>query len=140
VFVAAAAAQASSSTARSISRESYETRLFQLLNAERSRYGLRPLARARCATGFASRWAERLANDQWLRHQSVHRVLASCEARRAAENIAMGGVTPERMIRMWMQSRPHRANILDPRLTHVGLGARPASNGDWYAVQVFLGY
>ena len=125
---------------RSADRGSYEARLFSLLNAERRRHGLRPLRAASCAGDFASSWASHIAHDGALRHQSVRRVLRSCRADRAAENVARGNVTPERMMEMWMHSRGHRRNILDPRLTHVGLGAAQGSGGQWFGVQVFLGY
>ena len=60
--------------------------------------------------------------------------------RSVAENIAMGQRDGPEVLRSWMNSSGHRANILDPRLTHAGLGAKRAKNGDWYAVQVFVGY
>lgn len=134
-----AAAPAAAAT-RPPSPRAYEARLFELVNAERARHGLGRLAPGRCAGGFASEWAQRIARDRKLRHQSVRNVMQACRARRVAENVATAGASPERMFRAWMGSRRHRANILDRRATHLGVAARPARDGTWYGVQVFVGY
>jgi uncharacterized protein YkwD len=126
--------------AASLTPSAYEARLHVLVNAERARHGLRRLAWTRCGAGFASRWAAQIARERTLRHQSVRRIVRACEASRAAENLAMGDVTPEGMVRLWMKSRPHRRSILDPHLTHAGLGAARDRSGRWYGAQVFLGY
>ncbi len=118
----------------------YEARLFTLVNAERAAHGLHPLAATRCAADFATRWAEHIAHDHVLRHQPLRPIVGGCRAARAAENIGYGNVTPERMMDLWMHSRGHRRNILDPHLTHIGLGAERDAKGGWYGVQVFLGY
>ena len=39
-----------------------------------------------------------------------------------SENVAHGQLTPEAAVRWWMNSPPHRANILSPDLTHFGAG------------------
>lgn len=44
------------------------------------------------------------------------------EWRAYAENIAAGQATPEAVMRTWMNSTGHRANILDPRFTDIGVG------------------
>ena len=67
-------------------------------------------------------------------------MLRECGARRAAENIAYGNVSAEEMMKKWMSSSGHRANILDPKLAYVGVGAARSGDGNWYAVQDFLGF
>ena len=37
----------------------------------------------------------------------------------------------------WMHSPGHRANILNPDYTLMGIGARKGHNGRWYVAQVF---
>jgi uncharacterized protein YkwD len=39
-----------------------------------------------------------------------------------AENVAAGQPTVAAVMRAWMESPGHRRNILDPRLTHLGVG------------------
>lgn len=58
----------------------------------------------------------------------------------AAENIAEGRMDVPRLLDMWMNSPPHRRNMLDPRFTRFGLayvrdGARP----DWRYWALVLG-
>ncbi len=59
--------------------------------------------------------------------------------RLAAENIAYGQRTPEEVVKTWMTSAGHRANILNPGLSHLGIGAVRASNGLVYWTQLFTG-
>jgi len=58
----------------------------------------------------------------------------------AGENIAGGQRTPEDVVRAWMNSPGHRANILNPRFTHLGSGYFTGSNGfGHYWTQMFVG-
>ena len=133
-------APAAAASARPVSSDAYEQRILDLVNLERTRRGLRPLRVARCADGFATRWSQRLAESESLRHQPMRRVLDGCEARRAAENIGHGAVSAERMVKLWMGSRRHRANLLDARFSRIGVGAARSRSGAWYAVTNFLAY
>lgn len=40
----------------------------------------------------------------------------------AGENIAQGQRTPEEVVKAWMNSEGHRANILSDKYTHIGVG------------------
>ncbi|MBR5044091.1 MAG: secretion protein, partial [Clostridia bacterium] len=56
--------------------------------------------------------------------------------RTAGENIAMGYPTPEAVVDGWMNSEGHRANILNPSFTVIGVGYVPEGN---YWTQMFIG-
>jgi uncharacterized protein YkwD len=60
---------------------------------------------------------------------------AGVEFSAAAENVAMAPAAEE-IHYEWMHSPPHRANILDPKLTAVGIATMPGNMGV-YAVQDF---
>jgi uncharacterized protein YkwD len=45
-----------------------------------------------------------------------------------AENIAAGPRTPEEVVTAWMNSPEHRANILDARITQIGVGYATAND------------
>lgn len=50
----------------------------------------------------------------------------------AAENIAQGRMDLTRLFDMWMNSPPHRRNMLDPRFTRFGLAyVTDAKRPDW---------
>ena len=117
---------------------SYADRLLLLTNAERTARGLRPLAFSACADGFADAWAVKLAAAGALSHQALSPILTTCRARSVGENVAYGNVSPEMMMAMWMGSAGHRANILNPAFTHLGVGTTTTSSGRTYGVQVFL--
>lgn len=53
------------------------------------------------------------------------------------ENIAKGSLTPERVMYIWMNSQGHRAAILSPTATHIGVGFYKSPKGGYYWVQDF---
>ena len=54
------------------------------------------------------------------------------------ENIAAGQRTPEAVVRAWMNSPGHKAAILDPDATHIGVGVcKSPITGQWLWVQDF---
>jgi uncharacterized YkwD family protein/spore coat assembly protein SafA len=54
----------------------------------------------------------------------------------AAENIAMGYSTPQQVVNGWMGSPGHRANILNPSYTQIGVGY--CADGNYWS-QMFIG-
>jgi len=54
----------------------------------------------------------------------------------AGENIAKGQPTPEAVVKAWMNSPGHRANILNPAFTQIGVGY---VGGAHYWTQMFIG-
>lgn len=116
----------------------YESRVLVLVNAERAKAKLRPLARIGCAETYADGWAATMARTGNFSHQSMTPILRACAARRVGENIAYGNVTADAMMTMWMNSPGHRANILNPAYTHIGIGAVKTAGGRWYGVQDFV--
>lgn len=57
----------------------------------------------------------------------------------AGENIAAGQRTPQQVMDSWMNSPGHRANILEPSFTHIGIGCISDAWGTPYWVQMFIG-
>lgn len=57
--------------------------------------------------------------------------------RGAGENIAWGQSSPEEVMRGWMNSEGHRANILNPNFTKIGVGYYRNANGRNYWTQLF---
>ncbi|WP_312105604.1 CAP domain-containing protein [Lachnoclostridium sp.] len=55
----------------------------------------------------------------------------------AGENIAWGQKSPEEVMNGWMNSEGHRANILNPKFTKIGVGYYKNSNGTNYWTQLF---
>ncbi len=54
------------------------------------------------------------------------------------ENIARNWKTPEEVMKAWLSSKGHRANILSKKFTNIGVGKAISQNGDIYWVQLFI--
>jgi uncharacterized protein YkwD len=134
LVVAAPSAQAYTPSAAA--RAAYEARVLHRINVERARHHHARLAAARCPDRYAEPWASHLARMGYLKHQSMFRILRGCRARVAAENLASGNVSADRIVAMWMASPGHRANILDRRLTKIGVAA-VYSRGRWFVAADF---
>ena len=57
--------------------------------------------------------------------------------RRSGENIAWGQQSPKAVMEDWMNSKGHRANILNPNFTKIGVGYRKNAAGRTYWTQLF---
>ncbi len=107
-----------------------------LVNAERARRGLRPLAANSRLSAAAQRHSADMAARDYFDHNTLGGGNFLVRIRRAGyltrahswtvgENIAWGsGVssTPAAIHRSWMNSAGHRANILSPAFREIGIG------------------
>jgi stress response protein SCP2 len=98
-------------------------------NAERSRHGLPALSVDARLTAAAQGHSEDMVRRAFFSHgnpdgaQVWDRALArGYRYRKVAENIAAGQRTAIEVVRGWMDSPGHRANILDGELTQIGVG------------------
>lgn len=105
-----------------------EARVFALINAERKANGCAPLTVNARLTEAARRHSDAMAYQDFFAHDGPD---GSTPARRTtaagyrwmmvAENIAAGYMKPEIVVRGWMNSPGHRANILTCVLTETGI-------------------
>jgi uncharacterized protein YkwD len=118
------------------STDNFKASTLCLMNAQRAGYGLRPLrAQSRLAQAAAS-FANEMVARQFFAHESpsgstpLSRIKATRYLRKTitwmvGENIAWGTgrmATPRATVKAWMQSPPHRKNLLDPMYNEVGIG------------------
>lgn len=118
-------------------------RLHELLDAARRQAGLPPLARDGVLARLARDHAIDMRQAGFFGHASPTRGNLADRMRaigvsspRVAENVARGP-SAARIHANLMDSPAHRANVLDPLLTHVGLGVAQVAQGDVLAVMVF---
>jgi uncharacterized protein YkwD len=110
-----------------------------LLNKQRRAHGLRKLKENRRLDRASQRHANDMSRRNYFAHGDfVGRIQAAHYLRGArsytlGENIAWGSwdlATPRRIVKGWMNSPGHRANILNGRFHEIGLGvARGAPVG-----------
>lgn len=128
VIVAAPAAHAYTPSAATTA--AYEARVLYLINVQRTKYGRAKLAASPCPDRYSESWAAYLSRTGAFYHREMMPFLTGCGVSRVAENLGRGNVSADRMVVAWMASPGHRANILDGRLTRIGVGAVYAS-GRW---------
>jgi len=104
-------------------------RLLQFHNDIRARFGLKPLALDQALNRVARLQALDMAWADNVSHHGLGRTSLGWRVTQSgfkwwvvAENVAAGQPTPEAVMSAWMHSPGHRRNILDPRLTHLGVG------------------
>ena len=85
-------------------------------------------------------WAGYLVGNDLYQHSDLQHLLYRCDSPYVEENIAQldKGATPRLLVRLWMHSPEHRANILNTSVTAGGLCIRwDADRHVWIAVQNF---
>ena len=110
-----------------------------LVNVERAKAGLAPVAVVGALTQAAQDHSTYQAAQQKMTHTGANgsnagqRIEASGFAWSTwAENVAAGQVDCPSVIGAWMGSAGHRANILNPAMTSIGVGAATGANGVIY--------
>lgn len=122
-------------------------RAFHAINAQRVQAGLQPLQWDERLAAAARDHAFNMAGRGFFAHEDPElggtgrRLKArGYEWSVCAENIfnEQGYPDPvERAVEGWMSSLPHRRNIMNPALTHSGIGVASTGDDRFYFVQIF---
>ncbi len=123
------------------SNDSFTAQVVQLVNQERAKAGLAPLqvdTRVETAAAVRAQEIERSFSHTRPDGSSFDSALRQSGAsfNGAGENIAYGQRTPEEVMKGWMNSQGHRANILG-NYTSIGVGYHQNSAGTGYWTQLF---
>lgn len=121
---------------------SYAEQVVALVNAERAKVGLNALTLdTEIASAALIRAKETEISFSHTRPdgRGFSTVLSDngITFRGAGENIAWGQRSPEEVMNAWMNSDGHRANILNPNFTKIGVGYYQNSAGRNYWTQLF---
>lgn len=119
----------------------YAAQVAELVNKERAAYGLKALEMSDKLCEAANvRAAEIQISFSHTRPSGKSCFTALSDKgisyRYAAENIAYGQRDPEAVMRAWMNSSGHRANILSQNADYIGVGVA-YKNGTYYWTQFF---
>lgn len=115
-------------------------------NDARAREGLAPLNSSSRLMEAARLHANQMAEAGRMEHTISGARYPTMQSRleavgyaywNAAENVAWNVRSSAAAVDGWMKSPPHRANILDARLTEMGAAVSRAANGETYWIQVF---
>ena len=132
-----------SATTQTLGPAEYADRLLADTQVVRDEAGLRRLAESDCAAEAALSRATALVGAP-LEHAPLDDVVTACRPAggTAAENLSRAAAEPEAVVDAWMASHGHRANLLDPALTSVGVACVADTSegaGGVVCAQVFLG-
>ena len=122
-----------------------EDEVIRLVNIERSKYGLPAFEKNWEVARVARYKAQDMIDKKYFSHNSPiygspFNMMENFGLRfsSAAENIAMGQKSAAEVIKTWMDSPGHRANILSRTVTQIGVGTAKAANGTLYWTQLFI--
>ncbi len=117
----------------------FEQRVVQLVNIERQKGGLKPLVASSLLGKGARAKSQDMVNEGYFGHTSPKygspfnmMKLFGIHYTSAGENIASGQRTPEAVVRAWMNSPGHRANIMSTRYGKIGVGYAYTSKGNYH--------
>jgi uncharacterized protein YkwD len=144
------ATKAAAPPAAPVSLTAMEQDMFQRHNQERANAGLAPLQLDATLESVARTRAEDMAAKNYFAHtspsgQTAFIILDQLGYKyvMAGENIARNNYPDAQSVEVamtgFMNSAGHRANILEPRFTKVGIGTAVGADGMKYFAVVFAG-
>lgn len=125
------------------SQEVWARQIVDLVNVERAKAGAAALTVSSGASRAAQVRAEEITKSfSHTRPDGRSFSTALTEAGvmygGSGENIAYGQRSPQAVMDQWMSSAGHRANILNPDFTAIGVGHYESGNGTDYWTQLFI--
>ena len=134
-------ANAASSRARVATVSALNTQVLREVNRVRAQHGLNPLARSSSLARAAATHSLSMATDGYFAHESANgsafwqRIKLYYSANghsywAVGENLvwASPNLTAKQAVKMWMNSPPHRANLLSTKWREIGLSAVSSSD------------
>lgn len=123
----------------------FADKVIELVNAARAKEGLSPLTKDTTLTNLSnirSKETATLFSHQRPDGTSWSMVLKqnNVSYTSAAENIAAGQNTPEAVVKEWMNSPSHRANIMNSKYNKIGVSCYVDQNAPYryYWEQLFI--
>ena len=127
-----------------IRSSSFETQLLNLINAERASRGLSTLSADNLLAQVAEAHSQDMINRDFFDHVNPDGLdpgerlyNAGYAASTWGETIGAGQSTPAAMLSGWLNSPPHRAILLSPDYTEIGLGYVAGGDAGHYWTGVF---
>ncbi|MCP1148214.1 MULTISPECIES: CAP domain-containing protein [Bacillus] len=125
------------------SLNAFEKEVVELTNKERAKQGLKALSVDSKLSKSARAKSQDMKDKNYFSHTSPtygspfdQMKQFGITYKTAGENIAQGQRSPQEVVTAWMNSKGHRANILNKNYTHIGVGYVKSGN---YWTQQFIG-
>ena len=117
----------------------FEMEVVRLVNIEREKAGLKPLVADPLLMKGARAKSKDMVDNRYFSHNSPTygspfnmMKTFGIRYRNAGENIASGQRTPDSVVRAWMNSPGHRANILSSKYGKIGVGYAYTTAGNYH--------
>ncbi|HYG94553.1 MAG TPA: CAP domain-containing protein [Nocardioides sp.] len=135
-----ATAPSATDRAERAGRAAVERKVVRLTNKKRKAHDCEPLKLRKSIRKAARKHSERMADAGELDHQLPGEPDVGERLEDAGydnwtswgENIARGYPTPKAVVKAWMDSPDHRANILDCDFEHIGVGMVSGDGTKWW--------
>ncbi|MCW2973152.1 MAG: hypothetical protein JWN72_1425 [Thermoleophilia bacterium] len=121
----------------------FESQVLDLINKERAKGGLSALSYNAALDSAAEKHAGQMATVKTMAHDGIgdgdpgERIRAEGYKNAWGENVAVGQLTPEQVVREWMNSPEHKRNIMDPNFKLSGISQVVDTTGRKYWAQEF---
>jgi len=117
----------------------FQKRVVELVNIERQKEGLKLLSADPLLMKGASAKSQDMVENGYFSHNSPKygspfnmMKTFGISYRYAGENIASGQTSPESVVRAWMNSPGHRANIMSSKFNKIGVGYAYTTGGSYH--------
>jgi uncharacterized protein YkwD len=126
-------------TATPVQTTSYTDQVITLVNNERAKAGLPSLTKNDQLTQSAQKYSEYMGAENFFSHTGPdgstfitrNKAAGYTSYRWLGENIAAGQRSPEEVMRDWMNSPGHKANILSTNAKEIGVGYAVNNNSTY---------
>jgi len=118
-----------------------EVEILELINNHRLSLGLSPLAEMNIIKSVAYSHTDYMVdNDEVSHHNFFTRsnyLKSNAGAQKVSENVAFGYSSAESVVRAWIKSEAHKAN-LEGDFTNFDVSAEKNEEGRWYYTNIFI--
>lgn len=124
-----------------IEAKAIEVEILELINNHRLSLGLKPLGDMNIVKSVAYSHTDYMVdNDEVSHHNFFTRsdyLKSNAGAKKVSENVAFGYSSAESVVRAWIKSEAHKAN-LEGDFTNFDVSAEKNEEGRWYYTNIFI--
>ena len=118
-----------------------EVEILELINNHRLSLGLNPLADMNVIKSVAYSHTDYMVDNNEVSHHNFftrsNYLKSNAGAQRVSENVAFGYSSAESVVRAWIKSEAHKAN-LEGDFTNFDISAEKNEEGRWYYTNIFI--
>lgn len=118
-----------------------EVQILELINNHRLSIGLNPLADMTLVKSVAYTHTGYMVDNNEVSHANFFKrseyLKSNAGAKNVSENVAYGYTSAESVVRAWLKSEAHKANI-EGDYTNFDVSAEESEKGNWYYTNIFI--